>query len=198
MKEVFETDLWEQTRGHLSTSQALYIKELIHKHKPKNVIEIGFCTGRSCSSVIYYGAEWLEVVTSIESNVYTDTVQHADKLKTQFPNVKFSLIDGDSRQLVPGILKDNSPDKAEHLDWATIDGGHDYDSCIKDMDNVHPFMAPGGVILIDDYKAHPPEGSREEGVDRACEEFYKEHEALYDLHEWNVKGKGFCVLTRKA
>jgi len=191
MPEVFETELWCDGRGHFNSDQALFVKDLVQSVKPTVAIETGFCTGRSCSSVMYYGAEWLKTVISIDisgadSNIIT-------KLELEFPDIDFKVLPGDSTLVLKEILSARDL----KIDWATIDGGHSYRECKSDLDDVHSYMNPGGVIIIDDYKSGPPHGCYFEEVENACQDFWKEHKDLYTLTEWNVSGKGVCIFTRK-
>lgn len=57
-----------------------------------------------------------------------------------------------------------SVDPAFQCRLAFIDGGHDYDSVARDIDNLTPFLVPGGWICFDDAF------STYKGVDRAIED----------------------------
>ena len=195
MKEVFETDLWSNSRAHLSEKQALFIKALLPKVKPKTVIETGFRTGRSACSVLYYGREWIEKMYSFDIDIARmDTREIVDKIKEQFPNIYFDLIQGFSARRLPEAIKSFNL----KIDWATIDGDHTYNGCKTDLINVHAHMNEGGIILRDDFKSGAPEGIAIPDVDKAVTEFYEEKKEFYDYREDKLEdGKGFCVLTRK-
>jgi hypothetical protein len=67
---------------------------------------------------------------------------------------------------------------------------------LKDILSVLPHINEGGIILIDDYKSGPPNGCSINGVDQACE-FISSSQPSLLRQEWNRKGKGFCIFTKK-
>ena len=60
-------EFWCKENGHFNLDQAALFKELVKKHKPKYVLETGFCTGRSAISVLSNADDLLKMI-SIDIN----------------------------------------------------------------------------------------------------------------------------------
>ena len=57
------------------------------------------------------------------------------------------LISGDTQKTLPQFLR-NHPD--DLFDLATIDGDHSEEGAMRDLRNVAPRIASGGLLLFDD------------------------------------------------
>lgn len=180
-------------KGHFNLDQANLYKEMVKKYKPEYVLETGFCTGRSASSILT-NAENLKKMISIDINfdyIKPDGRIYKKLLEDNFPN--FSTIENSSRN----ILNDDFITKEfpNGIDWVTIDGDHSYDGCLFDLRAVINHINKNGIIIIDDYESGPPNGCSIPSVTKACNDFYNEHPYL-EKTVWNSKGKGFCIFKK--
>ena len=182
-------DFW-CNRGHFNLDQAEYFKELVNKYQPQYVLETGFCTGRSASSVLVNTTN-LKKMISIDINF--DYIKPEGRIyqKLLLDNFKnFYTVEKASKYVLNDLfLKQQFPNG---IDWATIDGDHSYNGCLFDLISIYEHMNKNGIIIIDDYKSGPPNGCSIPEVTKACDDFYKIHPELEKI-EWNNKGKGFCV-----
>lgn len=124
--------------------------------KPENYLEIGVRRGRSvctvaqgCSSVNIVAFEmWQKNYAGME-NPGPDFVR--DELKKHKHKGKITFIDGNSHITVPEYFRQNPEMK---FDLITVDGDHSEEGAYKDLCDVIPHLAIGGVIVFDDI-AHP-------------------------------------------
>lgn len=181
-------------KGHFNLDQANFFKEMVLKNKPKYVLETGFCTGRSASSILT-NTNTIKKMISIDINF--DTIKpesriYKNLLENNFLN--FHTIENNSRH----VLNDSFLNKEfpNGIDWFTVDGDHSYAGCLFDLRSVVNHINTNGIIIIDDYKSGPPNGCTIPEVTKACDDFYNENKNL-EKTEWNCKGKGFCIFKKK-
>ena len=180
-------------KGHFNVDQANLFKEMINKCQPEYVIETGFCTGRS-ASVILENSKKLKKFISIDINfdyIKPEGRIYKKKLEDNF-NIFSTIENSSSKILNEDFFKNEFP---SGIDWATIDGDHSYNGCLNDLKNVIGYINKNGIIIVDDYKSGPPNGSHLPQVTKACDDFYKENPHL-EKTEWNCKGKGFCIFKK--
>ena len=194
-KPVYETDLWCR-RGHFNHDQADKYAEICEREKPANVLEIGFCTGRSTACVLHHTTESLRRMISIDINL-DYKAPHGRKMaamfKRKFP--KWSIIENASREVLnPNFFQQEFP---EGIDLATIDGDHTYEGCTFDLESVAPFMKESGVIVVDDYRSGRPNGTLIKSVTRSVDDFLAKHSGFFSGEYWQNKGKGFCIISRQ-
>ena len=184
------TSLFWCAKGHLNLDQANYIQELVKQIDPKSVLETGFCTGRSTYAVLS-NANSLEKMISIDIDfnyIKPDGQHMRDLLTLRFP--KLQTIEKSSKDvLTADFMRTEFP---SGIDWATIDGDHTYSGCLFDLEAVYRYVNKGGLMIIDDYEAGPPNGTSIPEVTKACDDFHKSHPEI-SREKWNNRGKGFCV-----
>lgn len=179
-------------KGHFNLDQALLFKDMVEEHEPEYVLETGFCTGRSASTILTT-AKKLKKMISIDINFdYLPECRIYKKiLEDNFKN--FSTIENNSNKILNNdFLKKKFP---LGIDWFTVDGDHSYTGCLFDLTSVVNHINKNGIIIVDDYKSGPPNGCNIPDVTRACDDFYKENQYLQKT-EWNNKGKGFCIFRK--
>jgi predicted O-methyltransferase YrrM len=81
------------------------------------------------------------------------------------------------------------------IDFAFIDGSHTYQGALLDMMNIYKRMNVNGVMVVDDFRSGPPNGSSIPDVDRAVEDFEKATSCR--LESWSNLGKGFAIFRHK-
>lgn len=193
---VYQTDDWCPV-GHFNPDQADFYAEVLGQLRPTTAVEVGFGTGRSAASVLHAADGSLRKMVSIEQNL--DFISPlgrpmAARLADRFQG--FRVIEGWSRDvLVDGFLASVFPDG---IDFATVDGEHDFAGCTFDLTAVAPHICVGGMIAVDDYRSGPPNGVAFPEVDRAVDEFRDRHRTTFDARVWHAAGKGMCLFTRRA
>lgn len=65
-----------------------------------------------------------------------------------------------------------------------------------DLESVAPFMKPGGVMIVDDYRSGPPHGVRFDSVTRSVDDFLAKQNGSFVGERWDKNGKGFCIIRR--
>ena len=100
----------------------------------------------------------------------------------------FGLIQGDSTAvLTPEFFEKEYP---EGIDFFHVDGGHEYNVALSDLENAFPYMNEGSIMLVDDYhsKMCPLES-----VDRAVDDFVAKNNL--NMERVNTEdGKGMAVI----
>lgn len=192
---VYETNLWCR-RGHLNHDQADKYAEICESVQPRSVLETGFCTGRSAACVLHHSPA-LERMVSIDINLDYKAPhgrKMADMLKGRFP--RWEIIENSSREVfTPEFFQREFP---EGIDLVTIDGDHSYEGCMFDLEAVAPFLSSAGVMMVDDYRSGPPNGTRIDSVTRSVDDFLAKHAGVFVGERWHKRGKGFCIIRREA
>lgn len=187
-------NFWPE-KGHFNIDQYNFISSLLENKEIKYALETGFCTGRSALSVLNNCSD-LKKMISIDINFDYAGMggrKMVDTLQENFSS--FSAIESNSqKELTTTFFETNYPDG---IDYVLVDGDHTYEGCLFDLNKIAPYVNSGGLILIDDYKSGPPNGARIPEVTAACDDFYYENSSLFEKDEWNMKGKGFCIFTKK-
>lgn len=189
MLETIEKYWWSE--GHFNFDQRDYFIETLGKLNPKNVLEIGFASGRSCVTALV--AAQPDQMVSVELNldsVQPSARQHSQLLEKDFPNLK--IIEGNSATVLNEQFFNSY--FADGVDFAFVDGGHSYQDAKTDCDNVYPHLNQGGMMVVDDYMSGPPNGCELLSVTTAVNDFAKENNLSPTV--WNVKGKGFAIFTK--
>ena len=179
--------------GHLNLNQVKLIVQILKMVNPRNVLEIGFATGRSASTVLVNSKP--DKFISIELDLDYGGLggrEIADILQRKFSN--FTVVIGTSQEV---LTKDFFISEFRNgVDYAFIDGGHSYEECMSDLINVYPHMNLEGVILVDDYMSDKPDGVRYDTVTKAVDDFARDHD-VYKLR-WFKRGKGCALLYKDA
>lgn len=186
------SELWCK-KGHFNKDQADFFMELSKTYKPKYILETGFCTGRSAYSLLKNGEN---IIKFISIDISFDYIKPEgrimkDKLSAQFP--MFKPIEGSSHTILNERFFMN--EFPNGIDWFTVDGDHTYKGCLNDLNTVHKYINPNGIIIIDDYKSGPPNGCNLIDVTNACNDFHSKHPE-FEKTEWNCEGKGFCIFKK--
>jgi hypothetical protein len=179
--------------------------ELISKLHPDVIVEVGSWKGVSACKMamlagphcrIYCVDTWLGGIEQLGAEVIDYSIPvdpHGyPRLYHQFlVNVKAN---GLETQIVPiantstigaRILRHNNV----QAQLVYIDGSHTYADCYRDLCDYWPILAPGGTMLIDDYKSYP-------GVYAAVTRFTEENNlwCMFDTKD----EKTFATLGKAA
>lgn len=122
--------------GTISASEAVFLSGLVRDRGPVKVGETGFGRGRSAWAFLSANPE--ATMVSFDIGEHPGAFDAKRVIDQHFPG-RHELILGNSQKTVPEHPCD--------FDLVFIDGGHDYDSAMADLQN---FAAPGRVIVFDD------------------------------------------------
>lgn len=192
--DVFETDFWCEV-GHFNRDQALKYRDLCNIVKPKYALEIGFCTGRSASCVLYYTSNYLQRMISVDKDLDWKAPgrEMARYLETSFPI--FHVIESPSQELLTHQFFES--EFPNGVDLVTIDGDHSFEGCSSDLNAVAPFLNANGLIVVDDYFSGLPNGVEFKSVDRSVNEFLAENSSVFAAERWYHNGKGLCIIKKR-
>lgn len=117
---------------------------IVRELKPEKILEIGVNRGHGAERMIkaldgevdYYGVDFFDK--------FSQNVILAKLTALGCRGIK--LFKGDSREVLPMIVPG-----LPKMNFIYIDGGHSYDVCKSDWENVKPLLRPGTVVMFDDY-----------------------------------------------
>lgn len=94
------------------------------------------------------------------------------------------FVAGDSARTVPGI--------PGPFDLILVDGGHEYEQAIADLNNSWPLLRTGGLLVLDDvgHVVYP-------GVGQAFREFMAAHPDAELIEEEGAAYRNSCILTKR-
>jgi len=151
--EPLLADLPSPPEGHIGPQQAEYLYHLIRLLRPALVVETGFCVGHS-ACVIMLAQESIGLspqLLSVDLCRYEETKWAAKHLASRFPGLMF--IEGDTREaLAPAVRRHLRRNAGLSLDLGIVDGGHDMDTALSDLEVLFSFLKPGGYLWLDDFE----------------------------------------------
>lgn len=116
--------------------------------KPTRCLEIGVFEGGSALLFLQHILTHPEsTYTGIDDNLRNVAIENLNGYGS-----RVKLIPGDSTDILPGLIKSGYA-----FDIVYIDGCHQINYALRDIDLSFRMLRPGGVILVDDY-AHPEYG----------------------------------------
>lgn len=132
---------------------------LLRRLRPSVVLEIGTWNGdRAIQMVlasgaeIYYGFDLFEQANNETDAAEFNVKPHHSKVtvsaKLNEAMIQHELHAGNTRETLPVFVEAKGKG---WLDFAYIDGGHSVETIQSDWDCVREMMAPGGVVVFDDY-----------------------------------------------
>ncbi|HYA79183.1 MAG TPA: class I SAM-dependent methyltransferase [Candidatus Nitrosopolaris sp.] len=173
-------------------SEILQLAELVRQRKPRGVVEIGTANGGTLS-IWCALADPKAVIISIDlpggihggGYPYWKTLVYRHFAQ---PEQSLHLLRADSHQ--PGTrdnLKAILP--LEGIDFLFIDGDHTYDGVKTDFELYSALVRPGGLVVLHDICAHPPE------MDCHVDQFWSEIRSRYKTWEYieNPHSGGFGI-----
>lgn len=160
-------------KEHHDSTYFTNLRNWMSEQKFKRGAEIGFAWAMSTCAFL----ETQEAsLTSFDLN---DNMEKHEKVKNVYGD-RFNLVIGDSST---NLLKENGT-----FDYIYIDGDHDYQPVVKDLEAAHKKLEKGGVIVCDDY-GNPC------GVKQAVDEFCEKYG--YSLEAMHGNPNGGVILRRR-
>jgi hypothetical protein len=121
------------------------------KQAISKICEIGFNAGHS-TMLLLLGLDNKE--SSFEYTIF-DIGHHSytkpcvKYIESEFKNVKFEYIEGDSAVTMPQYISENRAN-ANSYDVVHVDGGHTLECITSDMKNADILVKIGGIVIVDD------------------------------------------------
>lgn len=180
-------NFWEEEIGHLSEQQAEFILARVKNHPHTSCLEIGFAGGRHTYSILKTFNPKRMISLDINFD-YQGGRKKINQIKEEFPNSVF--IEQDSKTAInKEFIKQYFP---EGIDYALIDGGHQYEDAMFDMTNVYPFINQNGLMIVDDFKSKVCPLDQ---VDRAVNTFAENQKLSFEAVSLE-DGKGMAIFTK--
>lgn len=175
--------------GHINKQQVNYIRSVCSWLKPSFALETGFCTGHSAIAILSSCNPKLFVSIDMDLDYAPEGRKMAELYMADFPN--FKVLERDSKEITTKDIADLVP-----INFAHIDGGHDYSTCLYDLNLVASCISARGVILVDDYFHIKAKEFQLEGVARAVHDFCNTHTDFHLTDKATIRGYGYAVLSR--
>lgn len=136
--------------------------------RPSTMLEIGVWRGdraidiaNACKNPLHYiGVDVFDSgsneLDKVEKNVKSpmSKVDVRARLSSGAGIKSIALYEGLSRDMLPKVMQDFG---ANSMDLIFIDGGHSRETIATDMSYARQLLAPGGIIVLDDYYTGMPE-----------------------------------------
>ena len=131
----------------------IYIKEFKKDKLPLNVVEIGLARGTSAIIVLNELIQQKSTYTAVDPNQTSEWKNIGRENIEQFLHLMkkdaytYDFMEESSITALPKLITD---DKKFHISF--IDGSHEEDDVIQDMDNSNALLLKNGIMVLDDVK----------------------------------------------
>lgn len=165
IQEIVSFDMW---REYVSTTPlSNFISKLLKRKTNINISE---------------RYTWM-LGSMVEKNAQSKVKKNLKAFNIPVDKIKF--ISGDSKLTVPKYFSENPTKK---FDYILVDGGHDEDTAMKDLENIVSYVEKGGVVVFDDIM---PESYNLIGV---WNKFKDKHSNEFDFYEiLHRKGMAWAI-----
>lgn len=139
--------------------------QLAAQKKPNVLVEIGTHKGARAKLLKdhcewYYGFDLWESgndeIDKAESNGKGRSSK--EQAKESLAGAYFQLWEGNTRETLPLFYKNKNGARMGLIDFAWIDGGHSVETIASDWHWISQMLAPGAVVVFDDYYEPEREG----------------------------------------
>lgn len=124
--------------------QVATLTALVHERKPKRILEIGFNAGHSAE--VFLSTDGNLRLLSFDLGRVPAVTVGKGFIDAQYPR-RHTLIIGDSTVSVPAFTE-LYPDTK--FDFIFIDGGHQYEVAMSDIDNCMKLADDRTIVVVDD------------------------------------------------
>ena len=161
---VFDTVFEGRARhlkGKLKSAPRRYnqLIDIVSEMKPERIIEIGTWNGdraiqmhEASPDSFYYGFDLFEFANDETDQKELNVKKHYHgqevALKLHNHDIQYQLYAGDTKDTLPEFLEKNGEKFAQLI---FIDGGHSIETIKSDFEYCSRLIAPGGIIVLDDY-----------------------------------------------
>jgi len=152
-----------------AATRPLYLYDTFDGMPPPTARDRSFA-GESAATILQHADKTTHPVWAYSP---LDQVQHALR-STGYPSHLLHYIVGTVEQTLPAVCPDTISLLRLDTDW--------YESTRHELVHLYPRLAPGGVLLIDDY-------GQWQGCRQAVDEYLHEHQLLLLLHRIDYTGR---------
>jgi hypothetical protein len=131
----------EDVIGPIQRSEAVAIYGLIRTLRPRNLVELGFYRGDSCSMLCAASADYGGRVTSYD---ITPVNGEALELMQRYPGT-LEVRQCDQRLVAETIEKERGP-----IDFLFIDASHDFETNRETWASLEGLLAPEALVVVHD------------------------------------------------
>lgn len=156
LEEALES-LPKPPEGHISPDQAEFLYHFIRLIRPEFVVETGLCVGHSATVIMLaQKSAGLEPrLLSVDNCQYAETRPAAKLLHFRYEN--FTFVEGDSKEaMAPAVNQYLREHEGLTLGLGLVDGGHDRETALHDLESLASFLALGGYLWLDDFEKIVP------------------------------------------
>jgi len=172
------TEVGESLEGNSIYEHATLREDPLLIHKQLNlfwcgmqaetsICEIGFNAGHS--ALLFLLGNTAESLRFTIFDIVLHRYVHVcfEYMKSQYPNVNFELIGGDSVKTVPQFLA-NNPRFLNTYDIVHVDGGHYVEAAESDMEMAKKLVRLGGLLVVDDTEGEYINSKADDYVKSGC------------------------------
>lgn len=134
---------WEEYFNGLTERErplALAYKEIIEEAKPVTALEVGSGWGIFAFNLLHNSEARLTTIDRADIDARPDFNRRTAGLEDRIERIV-----ADSMNALPEMAN-----KGLKFDLVFIDGGHDFEHCLADLEQGWKLLSPGGLLLIDD------------------------------------------------
>ena len=129
------------------------IAPIVRDKKPGVAVEIGVHKGKRAQMIahhsgMYYGFDlWEEGDAELDKKEYNGKGRSTRiEAQARLKGSKYELIQGNTLITLPEFVK-----RGILVDFAFVDGGHSVETIASDWKNLSQILAPGAIVVFDDY-----------------------------------------------
>lgn len=184
-EEMYKGRMVEKIIGDVSKKASkpyfwcILLFKLIRKYKPNSCIELGTCLGTSGA----YQAAALEINGSGHLATFEGAETLAAIAETQFKQLSLKNV-----TIIRGRFQDKLQTYIEgkkQIDYAFIDGHHDYEATLEYFDQIIPFLSNNAIVIFDDI-------SWSKGMKKAWRDIIKQEHVKLSFDLIKV---GVCIIS---
>jgi predicted O-methyltransferase YrrM len=139
--------------GHSSPAQAEFLYHLVRLVRPQLVVETGLNVGHS-AAVVMLAQESVGMpacMMIIDTFAYEETREAAPRLAERFEG--FSFVEGDSKVVLSEAVNRLLREREDlRLGLGLVDGGHDCETALHDLEVLWSYLTMGGYLVLDDFE----------------------------------------------
>tara|TARA_A100001015_G_C15010408_1_gene722799 strand:+ start:181 stop:1485 length:1305 start_codon:yes stop_codon:yes gene_type:complete len=141
---VTGSDFYDLYNGNefVDGKQIIHMSKLIHGHRPKNILETGFSSGRATATMVK------SCQYPIEKYVNCDQSYENSSFFNFFVTMCPYITAYEKRS--QDLFRDEFFEKEfpKGIDWFTVDGDNSYEGVLFDLVSVFPYMKNKGIIYL--------------------------------------------------
>jgi len=181
-------------RGLLDISKDLFAIWVAVNQRPKLILEIGCRTGKSIATQLFIHPD-RDACTCLLVDLFVEMgspeLIQRNLAHLRIPTSNVHAFVGYSESVFPQLMKELSDVR---FDYVLVDGSHEREPALTDLNMVAPYVAKGGYVVFDDIGSYGP------GVGYGLIEVWNvwkaEHQQAFEFQEYPAPW-GFAAARRR-